>query len=265
VSGLLINVAVTLGVAVALVLITFAAALRRGRYDLIDSLWGLGFAVVAVVTLLLSDGDLLPRLASTVLTVVWGVRLAVHIHTRNRHRDEDPRYTEILGRAGDHPKRYMVTHVYLTQAAILWFVSLPVQFAQYGHGGPTWLVWVGVAVWLVGFTFESVGDSQLRAFLAEGGKGQVMDKGLWRYTRHPNYFGDACVWWGLYLMACHSWAGFATLPAPVVMTLLLTKGTGKALLENGIGNRRPGYADYVASTSGFFPLPPKKQAKAPAQ
>ena len=254
-TALLVNLGVTLVVTVALILGVFVAAERRGRYDLIDSFWGLGFAVVAVVTFALSRGDLL----ITVLTVVWGVRLSVHIHTRNRHKPEDARYVDMRQRAA-HPRRHMLTAVYLTQAALLWFVSLPVQFSQYGPTVVSWPIWLGVAVWLVGFVFETVGDAQLRAFRADPATdGQVLDTGLWRYTRHPNYFGDACVWWGLYLIACHTGIGAATVLAPIAMTFLLAKGTGKPLLEKGIGDRRPGYREYVTRTSGFFPLPPSRR------
>ena len=259
-SALLINAAICLGVAVLLMLSVFGLALRRGRYDLIDSVWGLGFAVVALVTFGLSagHGDPLYRWLATALTAVWGVRLSVHIHTRNQARDEDPRYAEIVRRAGDHPRRYLLTRVYLMQAAVLWFVSLPVQAAQYGTGGAGWLVWPGVAIWLLGFVFETAGDLQLRRFRADPATaGRVLDTGLWRYTRHPNYFGDACVWWGLYLIACPTIAGAATILSPLVMTFLLARGTGKPLLEKGMRERRPDYADYVTRTSGFFPLPPR--------
>ncbi len=262
-TGLWLNLAITLGVTVVVIVGVFALALRRGRYDLIDSYWGLGFAVVAVVTFLLSigDGDLLPRVLATALTVVWGVRLSAHIHLRNRKKDEDPRYVELARKGGEHPRRRMLVRVYLTQAAILWFVSFPVQFAQYGHGGPSWPIWLGVAVWSAGFVFESVGDRQLSAFRAgPDSSGQVLDTGLWRYTRHPNYFGDACVWWGLYLIACHGWVGAATILSPLAMTFLLANGTGKPMLEKGMADRRPGYARYVARTSGFLPLPPKKDS-----
>jgi steroid 5-alpha reductase family enzyme len=259
-TALLTNAGITLAAAIVLVLAVFAAAVRRRRFDLIDSAWGLGFAVVAVITYALSAGrgDPLARSAAAAPTVVWGLRLAVHIHTRNRGRGEDRRYVEIAGRAGDRVRRYMLTRVYLTQAVLLWFVSLPVQFAQYGAGA-RWPVWVGVAVWAIGFGFESVGDLQLRAFRADpANAGRVLDSGLWRYTRHPNYFGDATVWWGLYAIAGHTWWGAATVLSPLAMTALLARGTGKPLLEKDIRDRRPAYADYVARTSGFLPLPPRR-------
>lgn len=269
--------AAALGAALATVLVTFLVARRRGRYDTIDSAWGAGFAVIAAVSFALTASNVwglrsagAVSAVATGLTVVWGVRLSVHLHRRNRDKQEDPRYRAILDRAGSNPALTMFVRVYLTQALAMWFVSLPVQMAQVqvsraGEGlsvPEPWgqvPVWAGVAVWLVGFVFEAVGDEQLRRFKADpANKGRVLDRGLWRYTRHPNYFGDACVWWGLYLLACHHLPGAVTVLSPVLMTWLLARGTGKPLLERDISERRPAYADYVRRTSGFLPLPPKR-------
>ena len=130
---------------------------------------------------------------------------------------------------------------------------------MYEHAPLGLVSWLGAAVWAVGFGFEAVGDAQLRRFRADpANAGKVLDRGLWRYTRHPNYFGDACLWWGLYLLACSTWAGAATVLSPVAMTYTLARGTGKPLLEKGLRRSRPGYAHYVERTSGFFPLPPKR-------
>ena len=163
------NAAITLAVAVVLVLATFVIAARVRRFDLIDSVWGLGFAVAVAVTFGLSagQGDPVVRGVTTLLTVVWGVRLSWHIHARNHRREEDRRYAKIARRAGDDVNRYMLTRVYLVQAVLLWFVSLPVQFAQYGTGWARWPLWVGVTVWVVGVAFEAVGDHQLRVFHAD--------------------------------------------------------------------------------------------------
>jgi steroid 5-alpha reductase family enzyme len=254
------NLGVTLALVLLLMLAALGVAVRRGRHDGIDVVWGLGFGVIALGTLVASagDGPLWRRALVTALTVVWGVRLGAHIARRNHGKPEDQRYVELMRRAPGNPTWYAFRKVYLTQGAVMWFVSLPVQAAQYGYGGPAWPVVAGVAVWAVGFAFEAVGDAQLAAFTRDpANKGQVMDRGLWHYTRHPNYFGDACVWVGLYLLACHHWAGAFTIGSPVLMTANLVKGTGKALLERSIGSRRPGYAEYVRRTSGFFPLPPK--------
>ena len=252
-SPIQLNLISTLAVTLAMTVLTFGVAVGRRRYDTIDSVWGLGFAVIALVSFALESGALLSRLLITVLTVVWGVRLAVHIHSRNRGKPEDSRYVTLLAKGG---RGRMFLRVYLVQGVLMWVVSLPVQVGQYG-GGPGVLGWLGVFVWAVGLAFEAVGDFQLRRFKASpSNEGRVLDTGLWRYTRHPNYFGDACVWWGLYL-ACHSWAGAATVIAPLVMTALLAKGSGKPMLEKDMLARRPAYADYVRRTSGFIPLRPK--------
>jgi steroid 5-alpha reductase family enzyme len=257
---MLLNLAASAALVLVTVLVAFAVGVRRRQHDGVDVVWGLGFVLVAVLTLVLADGPLLRRLLVTALTAAWGLRLAWHIYRRNKGKDEDRRYAELLAKAPGNPNAYALRSVYLTQGAIMWLVSTPVQFAQYGTG--TWVtVPFGVALWLVGFAFESVGDAQLAAFTADpANKGRVLETGLWRYTRHPNYFGDACVWWGLFLLACHQWLGLVTIVAPLTMTYLLARGTGKPLLEKSIRARRPGYAEYVARTSGFFPRPPKKES-----
>jgi steroid 5-alpha reductase family enzyme len=260
-AEVLINLAACAGVVVVFFGAVFAISVRWNRHDVIDVAWGVGFTLVAITTFLLSagTGDLATRVLLTVLTVVWGVRLAVHIGLRNRGRPEDPRYVEIRARGGGrHPYLHLARAVYGIQALVLYIVSLPVQIGQYGAGAPGWLLALGAAIWLLGFGFESIGDFQLRRFAADpANKGRVLDTGLWRYTRHPNYFGDANLWWGLYLLACGTWAGAATLPAPLLMTYVLAKGTGKPLTERNLGDR-PGYADYIRRTSGFLPLPPRR-------
>ncbi len=267
-GALLTNLWVTALVVVAVFALALLVAVlvRGGRHDGIDVVWGLGFAAVAVVTLLLARGagDLWRQLLITVLTCVWGLRLAWHIARRNRGKPEDQRYVEIRERARGNPTAHLVRKVYVPQVVIQWIVSLPVQLGQYGHAAGWWAVLVtalGVLSWAVGFLFETVGDAQLAAFLADpANRGKVMDRGLWRYTRHPNYFGDAAVWWGLTLLALHHAAGLIGLVSAALMTWLLARGTGAKLLESSIGNRRPGYAEYVRRTSGFIPLPPRKDA-----
>ncbi|PSL52050.1 uncharacterized protein DUF1295 [Saccharothrix carnea] len=161
-------------------------------------------------------------------------------------------------RAKGNPHLHVLVRAYLAQAVVLWLVSLPVQAAQYGSGAHPAVIAAATALWSVGMVFEAVGDWQLQRFRADPAhRGQVLDRGLWRYTRHPNYFGDACVWWGLFLAACSSWYGVATVVAPVPMTFLLAKGTGKPMLEDHLRRRRPAYADYVRRTSGFLPIPPR--------
>ena len=266
-AALLTNLWATALVTAAVMLASWTVGVfvRGGRHDGVDVVWGLGFAIVAVTTLLLSagDGDTWRRVLVTALTTVWGLRLGGHIYLRNRGHDEDPRYVELLSHATGSPALYALRKVYLVQGLVLWLVSLPVQLAQYGRGdtllgGSDVAAWVGVALWLVGFLFEAIGDAQLSRFKADPtSRGQVMDRGLWRYTRHPNYFGDACVWCGLGMLALHHPPGLLGLPSVAIMVFFLVKGTGAKLLESTIGDRRPGYADYIARTSGFVPLPPK--------
>jgi steroid 5-alpha reductase family enzyme len=248
--------------AVVLVLgVTFAVALVVGRHAVVDVAWGLGFVAVAVASWLASggEGDGTRRALVLLLTGAWGLRLAGHIALRSRGHGEDPRYVELMGRAPGNPQLYALRKVYLTQGVVMWFVSLPVQVAAFETTAPTWLTWVGVAVWAVGLVFESVGDYQLTRFRNDpSSSGQVLDTGLWRFTRHPNYFGDACVWWGISLVAFSAWPGILTILSPLAMTWFLAAGTGKPLLEKDMASRRPGYADYVRRTSGFVPLPPRK-------
>lgn len=242
---------ITLAVALAMVSITFVIARYREKYDTIDTIWGAGFAVIAAASLAVAGVNPL----AVALTAVWGLRLSWHLHRRNASAPEDRRYAEMLTR-GSRPKLRMFVRTYLTQALVMWFVSLPVQYAAPQYGA---LTAIGAAVWLLGFAFEAIGDEQLRRFRANpANAGKVLNTGLWRYTRHPNYFGDACVWWGLYLIACQTWPAALTILSPILMTWLLAAGSGKPVLERDIEQRRPGYAEYVRRTSGFLPRPPKR-------
>lgn len=258
VAGVLLCTALAVAVALG---ITFAVALRVGRQAVIDVTWGLGFVAIALTAFVVTggQGDALRRWLALALTAAWGLRLAAHIYSRSRGKGEDPRYAAMLARTDGNAGAYALLHIYLPQGLIMWFVSLPVQAAMVVRGGLPWVLWFGVVVWAVGFFFESVGDLQLTRFRGNpANRGKVLDTGLWRYTRHPNYFGDACVWWGIALVAFSAWPGILTLASPVLMTWFLARGTGKPLLEKGMADRRPGYADYVRRTSGFVPLPPRK-------
>ncbi|KDN87743.1 DUF1295 domain-containing protein [Kitasatospora cheerisanensis] len=265
-GAFLLNLAVTAGVALAVLLAAFAAGARLGRHRGVDVAWGLAFTAVAVTGQLLSagHGDPARRLLVTALVAVWGLRLSAHIWWRSRGAGEDPRYARMLSRAPEGPARtrYALRKVYLLQALLVWFVSLPVQYAQYlpDRLGP--LDGAAAALWAVGLFFESVGDRQLARFKQDpANRGRVMDRGLWRYTRHPNYFGDACVWWGLYLLSAHHPAALLLLPSPLLMTWLLAFGSGKPLLERRMAaQQRPGWAEYTARTSSFLPLPPRRRA-----
>ena len=252
---------------VALFGAVFALSFVAGKHSVVDIFWGPAFGVAALaayVNALASDSDSgsapgAVALVVLVLTWIWALRLGGHIFLRSRGEGEDPRYEELQSKAQGNPQLHMLRKVYLTQAAVAWFVSLPLQAAMATSGGLTWIGYVGILVWAVGMFFETVGDWQLEQFKKDpSNKGEVLNTGLWRYTRHPNYFGDACVMVGLFLVAVsgHPWIWVFAL-SPAAMVFNLAKGTGAALLEKDIEERRPGYADYIENTSGFVPLPPR--------
>jgi len=255
-----------INLAVVLVLLTalWAVSVAVRDTSIVDVFWGSGFVVVAWVTYALADGSADRRLLLAVLTTAWGLRLTIHLARRNLGHGEDPRYARMRERAGARwPLRSLVV-VFWLQGVLLWVVSLPVQVG--GHdptpAGLTWLDGVGVAVWAVGLFFETVGDRQLTRFRADpANQSQVMDRGLWRYTRHPNYFGDCAVWWGIYLVALAAGGPWWTIVGPLVMSVLLIRVSGAAPLEQGMRRRRPGYDGYVARTSGFFPWPPRRRGQ----
>jgi steroid 5-alpha reductase family enzyme len=241
-----------------LMAVTAMVGRRQGRVSVVDTAWGLGFIVVAVVAGSVGDGPLWRRLLVLVLVAVWGGRLARHMHTRNRGKGEDPRYEKMLADQPGDPFLVAVRKVYLVQGAAIWFVSLPLQVSAASGDGVVWVAILGAAVWLLGIVFEAVGDAQLSRFKADpGNKGKVMDRGLWAWTRHPNYFGDSAVWWGLYLVAASAWPGVLTILSPVAMTYFLVFATGARLLEKEMSTR-PGYPEYQQRTSYFLPRPPSR-------
>ncbi|MGW7415469.1 DUF1295 domain-containing protein [Streptomyces sp. NPDC054863] len=248
--------------ALAVMLVTFVLAVRIGMHRIVDVAWGVGFAAVAAVSYAVSGGsagDDGRRLLVLALTCVWGVRLALHIGWRGRGHGEDPRYEAMLAKAPDGRRNlYAFRMVYLLQGGLVWLVSLPVQMGMYVPGAPTWVAWAGCALWAVGLFFETVGDWQLARFKADpANQGMIMDRGLWSLTRHPNYFGDFCVWWGIFLVAAGSAAAAVSVVGPLVMSFLLIGGSGKRLLERSMA-KRPGFAEYAQRTNGFFPWVPKR-------
>jgi steroid 5-alpha reductase family enzyme len=237
---------------------TALVARRLGRVSVVDITWGLLFVLIAWVSFAVGTGSGRSLLLA-VLVTVWGCRLAWHIRRRALGAGEDPRYEKLLADAPEGKRfGYAVRKVFLVQGLAAWFVSLPVQVAASTNHPVGWIAAAGVLVWLVGVTFEAVGDAQLAAFKADpSSSGQIMDRGLWAWTRHPNYFGDAAVWWGLYVVSAEAWPGVLTVLSPVVMTYVLAFATGARLLESEMA-KRPGYPEYQRRTSMFFPLPPKR-------
>lgn len=243
---------------IILLAITAVIGFSIGRHNVVDVTWGLGFVLIALITAVLGNGDLWRRLLVLVLIGVWGLRLGSSMFRRSRGKGEDPRYEKLLDDAGGNRALTAITKIYATQGPALWFVSLPLQVSSVAHGTLWWFAVIGVVVWIVGVTFETVGDLQMDRFKADpANKGTVMDRGLWRYTRHPNYFGDACVWWGTFLVCLTFWPTVVTILSPVAMTYFLVFATGARLLERHMAER-PGYREYQQRTSYFVPLPPRK-------
>ena len=245
------------------VLVLWLLSIKLKDVSIVDIFWGPGFGLVALITYFMSEGQGIEsrRLLMTLLTVAWSLRLGVYLFVRNHGKGEDPRYTAAF-RSKPDPNLHLHTllRVFVLQGALIWLISMPVQLAQF-LTAPSQLgipAFVGAGLWVVGFLFEAIGDLQLARFRGNAAnRGRILDTGLWRYTRHPNYFGNACLWWGLFLIACDHWVGLVTFFAPLLMTHFLVNVTGKELLEKRMGDARPDYARYVAQTSGFFPWPPK--------
>lgn len=251
----------SLGGTAVLMIVTALIGARIGRHNVVDVTWGGGFVLIALISAATGTGELWRRLLLLVLVGVWGLRLAVHVFRRSRGHGEDPRYTEMLAKAPGNETLYALRKIYLTQAVALWFVSLPLQVSAVAHGSVLPVVVLGVLVWILGWTFEAVGDAQLKAFKADSSnKGRIMDRGLWAWTRHPNYFGDSAVWWGLFLVSASAWPGVLTLLSPIAMTYFLVFATGARLLERSM-EKRPGYREYQQRTSYFLPRPPKQHSK----
>jgi steroid 5-alpha reductase family enzyme len=237
--------------------VTFAIGRRIGRYNVVDAAWGLGFVAIAAVAAALGHGDPLRRWLLLALVAAWGLRLSWHIQRKTVGKGEDPRYAALLR---DATVAQIIRKVFVLQALITWFVSLPLQLSSVSGPTPeplTAVMAVGVAVWLVGFTFEAVGDWQLRAFKSDpANRGVVMDRGLWAWTRHPNYFGDATVWWGLWFITLNGWLPLVTIGSPLLMTYFLVHVSGARLTEKLMAGR-PGFDEYTERTAYFFPRPPR--------
>lgn len=241
---------------------TWIAARRIGRYSIVDVSWGLAILAMTAAAFGWSardGGDLTRRCLVLAMTAVWATRLATHIGVRNRGKGEDPRYAAILRKATGSVPAYALRRVFVPQALIAFAISMPLQIAMYQRGGRSVLDLLGALVFVTGFSFEAVADAQLARFIRDrAGEAEVMDRGLWRYSRHPNYFGESVLWFGLWLPAAGDWRGLIAVLSPVGVTYLVGFATGKPMLEKGMARRKPAYADYMARTSGFVPLPRRR-------
>ena len=261
IDALLANAAILIGV----VLILWVISVQIDDVSFIDAFWGTGMALMAFTSWMqLGQPGALATLILA-MTAAWGLRLGIYLFRRWRAEGEDKRYERMLRKDREKGRFAFaaLTKIWLGQALLLFLVSSPAQLGILSSSEPapiTGLAWAGLALFLTGIFFEWVGDWQLAKFKADpANKGEVMDKGLWRYTRHPNYFGDACAWWGIWLAAASAGWDIAlwTVAGPIFLTFTLVKWSGAALLEKGMKHSRPGYEEYKRRTSAFIPMPPK--------
>jgi steroid 5-alpha reductase family enzyme len=247
------------GFAAILVLafVTWLVSLALGDVSIVDSTWSMLILLPAIAgaALLPETG---PRAACVLaMAALWAIRLAGHITWRNWGANEDHRYQKIRARNQPNFKWKSLYLVFGLQGLLAWIVSVPLLAAIASPAPIDWLDALGVALYAAGFLFESIGDLQLARFSANSAnRGKVLDHGLWRYTRHPNYFGEFCIWWGFYLMALAA-GGWWAFVSPLLMSVLLLKVSGVTLLEKDIGHRRPAYRNYVTRTNAFFPGRPR--------
>jgi steroid 5-alpha reductase family enzyme len=252
-----------LGVVALLFVALWVASLPLRDASLVDRVWGLAFIVLAAWYAWARPAGEIPIAGQLLLGLVtiWGLRLSIHLTRRNWGKGEDYRYAAMRTRHGTRFGLLSLGTVFLLQAGLVWVIGMPLYAGIRGAAPAGMAAWVlmvaGVAFWGVGFGFETAGDWQLARHRADPTRrGRVLDTGLWRYTRHPNYFGDAMAWWGLWLIATAVGGGW-TVFAPALMTLFLMRVSGVALLEKQLLETRPGYRDYVARTNAFFPWFPR--------
>ena len=255
-----------LALIVVLAVLTWLASLVRRDVSLVDRTWSVFIASAAVVYALLLPAPGNRGLWMLGLAVAWAVRLAVFITRRNWGHGEDRRYQDIRARNQPNFGFKSLYLVFALQAVLAWIVSAPFFAAMSANSTSArpvgWLDGVGIAVVAFGIVFEAVGDAQMSLFKKDAkNKGQVMDRGVWRFTRHPNYFGETCVWWGFWLMALAGagWGGAWSVVSPLLMTVLLLKVSGVSLLEKDIVERRPAYRDYITRTNAFVPGWPRRK------
>ena len=248
------------GVIGGMMLVVWLISLPLRDVSIIDLVWGLGFVVVAWVTISATSSVGPARWLLAILTTVWGLRLSGHLAWRDHGRPEDKRYARMRERQGRSFPFVSLFTVFLLQGVVMWVVSLPIQIGILRSESPlSPLHVVGLLLWSVGIVFEAVGDWQLARFKSDpDNEGHVLDAGLWRFTRHPNYFGDFCVWWGLFIIASAGGAPLWTVIGPLVMSVFLMFISGVTLLESDLRDRKPDYRQYVSRTNAFFPGPPRK-------
>jgi steroid 5-alpha reductase family enzyme len=238
----------------------FILALIKKDNSIVDIAWGIGFIVVAILTFFLEIEFVTRQVLVTLLIFIWGVRLATHIALRNKGKGEDFRYAQWRK---DWGKWFFIRsffQIYMLQGFLLLIIAYPVILINHSkETGIVFLDFLGLIIWLEGFFFEAVGDYQLSKFKRKAeNKGKIMTQGLWRYTRHPNYFGETAMWWGIFLIALSVKSGWTAIVSPLLITFLLLRVSGIPMLEKKyVGNKE--FEEYVKRTSAFFPWFPKKR------
>lgn len=250
------------GVILWLMVLLWIVSLVIKNSSIVDIFWGTGFIIFAWAAFLLTPDGFHPRkLLLCCLVSIWGLRLSLHILLRNWGRPEDFRYQKWRQDSGPSWWWRSLFKVFILQGILLLIIAAPLLVAQMQPlpDHLTWLDGLAVILWLVGFTFEALGDWQLRRFKADpANKGRVLSSGVWRYSRHPNYFGDAAQWWAYYLVALAA-GGWWTVFSPLIMTGLLLRVSGVSLLEKTLKESKPGYQEYAGRTSEFIPWLPKRR------
>lgn len=248
-------------VILGLMTVLWLLSLQVRDSSIVDIFWGTGFVIVFWILTCLAPGPVTPRLHLLGMVVtVWGLRLSLYIYSRNKGKGEDFRYAKWREEAGPSWWWRSFFKVFFLQGFLMWIIAVPLVAAQLGDTTSPFkcLDYTGAALWLVGFIFEAGGDWQLARFKSyPENKGKLLSSGLWSLTRHPNYFGDAAQWWGFYLIAASTGAQW-TIFSPIIMTFLLMRISGVAMLEKTLKDTKPGYAEYVERTSAFIPWLPRK-------
>lgn len=249
------------GVAMVAVLALWLISIPLRDVSIIDMFFAVIIFAMGAVSYLFGEGVPVRKTLVLILVGIWALRITVHLIKRNWGHGEDARYTKLRSWVSDDRSFYWLSlkKVFLLQGVVLWFASLPIQVAQV-YSTPSSLGWpafLGIGLWAVGLYFETVADLQLTRFRANpDNQGTVLNTGLWRYSRHPNYFGELCVWWGLFLVACDNVIGLLTIVGPLAYTYLVINVTGQRTLEKKLERERPGYTAYMATTSAIIPRPP---------
>lgn len=237
-------------------------SLVKKNASIVDVFWGLGFFLIAWLTFFQTSGYRGRQMLLVLFTSIWGLRLSLHILVRNWGKGEDRRYQAWRAKQGERFWYVSLFTIFGIQALLLWVVSLVVQIGQLSPVPNRLTVFdaLGILVWGLGFFFETVADWQLSRFKADpANKGKVMNRGLWAYSRHPNYFGETLIWWGLFLITLSTPGGYWAIVSPLTITFLLLKVSGVTLLEQTITERRPEYREYMENTSPFIPWFPKRK------